>query len=183
MRKRLHLLVRATLRLAAVGVRLRLSGFSPVQRRLQEHQSVAVPASVADETQATALTWAVACAANLSPLHPSCLTRALTLWSLLGEEGIAGRMCLGARQTPAGLLAHAWVELNGRVLNDASDVAERFPPLTAPQAGGGRRRTPITDMLVAKHGERCSDHAGHDETPSADRMRARTCGNSEKRLG
>ena len=45
---------------------------------------------------------------------------------MLRGRGIVGELRYGARTADGKLEAHAWVELNGRVLNDRQDVETRF---------------------------------------------------------
>ena len=60
----------------------------------------------------------------------SCLPRSLVLWGLLRARGAVIR--LGVAPVPAkGIAAHAWVELDGRPINDAPDVTERYAVLGA----------------------------------------------------
>ncbi|HYN77928.1 MAG TPA: lasso peptide biosynthesis B2 protein [Lamprocystis sp. (in: g-proteobacteria)] len=128
MQGRLEILVRAGLRLTAVELSLRWFGVGSTQCWLLSRPTLP-PVAGEPAVWAADLTWVVAAVARWSPLRPACLSRSLTLWSLLREAGIRSRVCLGARQGPAGLLAHAWVELDGRVLNDNPSVARRFTPL------------------------------------------------------
>lgn len=61
-------------------------------------------------------------------VRASCLPRSLVLWRLVRARG--GVIRLGvARPAPQAIAAHAWIELAGRPLNDAADVAERYAPL------------------------------------------------------
>ena len=53
---------------------------------------------------------------------------------MLASRGVPTELRFGARRALGQVEAHAWVELDGRVVNDAPDVADRFPPLEA--AGG-----------------------------------------------
>ena len=61
----------------------------------------------------------------------NCLSQSLALASLLGRRGIQSSLRLGVRMTDSKFDAHAWVELDGRVLNDTQDVHTRFTPLVA----------------------------------------------------
>lgn len=70
-------------------------------------------------------------ARHLLPPH-NCLTRSLVLQWLLRRQGVPTDLCLGAQLEGGQLRAHAWVEFDGHPLNDAEDVAERFPPFTRP---------------------------------------------------
>jgi len=47
----------------------------------------------------------------------TCLAQALTLQALLSREGIHSDLALGvARDDESGIIAHAWVEINGTVI-------------------------------------------------------------------
>jgi len=47
----------------------------------------------------------------------TCLAQALTLQALLSQEGIHSDLALGvARDDESGIIAHAWVEINGTVI-------------------------------------------------------------------
>lgn len=120
---------RVALRLSLVSVCLRLYGFSRTQSWLTRRAPGALAVDSVDGAWTSELSRVVDRVAHILPWRPACLTRSLALWSLLREQGVVGRFCVGARLGPDGVLAHAWVELNGQVLNDAPDVACRFPPL------------------------------------------------------
>jgi hypothetical protein len=55
-----------------------------------------------------------------------CLERSLTLWWLLGRQGIASSVRIGTRKTGDKLDAHAWVEWRGRVLNEPEDLHRHY---------------------------------------------------------
>jgi len=131
MRSRLWMLPRAVLRLTVLGLRLRWFGFGSTERWLNARRPIEPSEFGSADDAVRAADWvrAVERAARLSPRKPACLTRSLTLWSLLRDEAISSRVCVGARQVHSGLLAHAWVEYGGQVLNDDLDIACRFPPL------------------------------------------------------
>ena len=65
---------------------------------------------------------------------PNCLERSVTLWWMLRREGIEGELHIGARHQAGKFEAHAWVELDGRVLNDAADVHQHYARFDAPIA-------------------------------------------------
>jgi hypothetical protein len=50
-------------------------------------------------------------------------------WFLLRRRGIDGQLQFGARQLDGRIEAHAWVEVDGRPINDTPDVRQRFQPL------------------------------------------------------
>ncbi len=72
----------------------------------------------------------------------TCLPRSLTLWWLLGCQGISTELRLGARQVAGQFEAHAWVEYQGAVLNDTEDVQQRFATFDVPVTAAGWVRSP-----------------------------------------
>ena len=71
----------------------------------------------------------VAVACRRHPLHSNCLPRTIVLWSLLRRRGIAADVRIGVRCGSQGeFQAHAWLEWNGEVLNDAAAVASQYLP-------------------------------------------------------
>jgi hypothetical protein len=57
-----------------------------------------------------------------------CLQRSAVTACLLRKYGVAGHLVIGAQQMP--LKAHAWVEVDGRVVNDKQYVPEMYGILT-----------------------------------------------------
>jgi hypothetical protein len=66
-------------------------------------------------------------AARRGPVRATCLRRSLLLWWLLRWDGIETVLRVGVHRDGGSLNAHAWVEYGGRPLNDAEDIALRFP--------------------------------------------------------
>lgn len=66
---------------------------------------------------------------RFSPLPGNCLSQSLALTRLLRRRGVGPALRLGVRFTGPTFEAHAWVEYNGRVLNDTQDVHTRYTPL------------------------------------------------------
>jgi len=56
------------------------------------------------------------------PVH--CLQRSSVATRLLRKSGIDGRLVIGYRPSP--FISHAWVEVNGRVVNDSPAYKERM---------------------------------------------------------
>jgi len=54
------------------------------------------------------------------PKHALCLQRCVVTACLLRSYGVASKMVLGAQKLP--FKAHAWVEVNGRAVNERADV-------------------------------------------------------------
>ncbi len=58
------------------------------------------------------------------PKHALCLQRSFVTTSLLRKHGVPALMVLGAQKLP--FKAHAWVEVNGRAVNERSDVQATY---------------------------------------------------------
>ena len=62
------------------------------------------------------VSWAVSAVSQYVPAA-TCLAQALTLQILLAREGIHSDLALGvARDSTTGITAHAWLEINGKVI-------------------------------------------------------------------
>src|SRR5262249_49398448 len=70
-------------------------------------------------------------AARRSIFNANCLQRSLALWWMLKRLGLHGDLKIGVRLNQQQCEAHAWVEYLGCVLNDSTDVRERFAPFAA----------------------------------------------------
>ena len=120
--------------IALLGLRLRASGFRAAQAwgRARAGRRTTTPAD--SRLISRQVVHAVERAARALPGNPNCLLRSLTVWTMLAARGVAGELRFGARRVSGRTEAHAWVEVDGRVINDAPDVGERFPvlePITA----------------------------------------------------
>jgi hypothetical protein len=58
------------------------------------------------------------------PKHALCLQRSFVTTYLLRKYGVAAQMVLGAQKLP--FKAHAWVEVNGRAINERSNVEATY---------------------------------------------------------
>lgn len=67
-------------------------------------------------------------AARHLPWRPTCLPRSLVLWFLLRRQGVAAELRIGVQKRRQHLEAHAWVEVDHRVVNDAPDIAAEYQP-------------------------------------------------------
>ena len=61
------------------------------------------------------------------PIDASCLRQSLLIWWLLLLRGLAAELCIGVSNQEA-FLAHAWVELEGRLVNESPGVTEKYRP-------------------------------------------------------
>jgi hypothetical protein len=59
--------------------------------------------------------------------HVLCLQRSAATACLLRDHGIPAELVIGAQQMP--FRAHAWVEVQGRVVNDTSYTSEMYAVL------------------------------------------------------
>jgi len=59
--------------------------------------------------------------------HALCLQRSVALTCLLRRHGVPASLIIGAQQVP--FRSHAWVEVEGRVVNDKAYVGEVFAVL------------------------------------------------------
>jgi len=85
------------------------------------------PTERAASARARSASKVVAIAAGSGPVRATCLRRSLLLWWLLRRDGIETVLRVGVNRESGTLHAHAWVEYLGRPLNDADDIALRFP--------------------------------------------------------
>lgn len=79
--------------------------------------------------QADRIGLAVARAERCQPWRVRCLGRSLTLQLLLDRRGIASDLRFGVRKEGAGLLAHSWVEHEGRPLAESPRTLGDYQPL------------------------------------------------------
>jgi hypothetical protein len=63
-------------------------------------------------------------ACSIYPVRPLCLQRSAVLVKMLRENGVAAQMVIGAQKLP--FKAHAWVEVDGVIVNDRLASTENF---------------------------------------------------------
>jgi hypothetical protein len=68
----------------------------------------------------------VSIAAHHGFFQASCLRRSLALAVLLRRENIPSEICFGLRLSDQNLEAHAWVEVQGTVVNDRPDIRQQY---------------------------------------------------------
>jgi len=71
-------------------------------------------------------THRLATAASLYPRRALCLEQSLSLHVLLGRRGIPTELKIGVRQLP--FYAHAWVEHQGRPINEREEFVRTLAP-------------------------------------------------------
>jgi len=110
------LIAQATLWFAAVEFGLRFLPLRTVLAQLHHQrpsgQETCGPTSAIPERAA----YCVELASRLYPFRPTCLKKALVLYSLLNRRGFDVQVQLGAARDSGRLEAHAWVEHQGRII-------------------------------------------------------------------
>ncbi len=111
-----------------------LLGFTLALRRVNYERLEAYTRLTKDKraVPAEALAWAwrrqrlVSLAARYHLLSMTCLPRALTLRWMASRHGISAQLRIGMNKSSAGMLAHAWVEVQGEMIGEPEDIADRF---------------------------------------------------------
>ena len=140
-----RLILRAAAILPLTKIGLRMFGFQRWKEFVEKmsrpaDRAAAAPSGFPLDTAMRAAR-AVRSAQLHGPTAANCLERSMTLWSILLHEGVDGELHIGARKQDAQLEAHAWVELDGQILNDADEVREDYTQFDGPIAAAtGRMR-------------------------------------------
>ena len=100
------------------------SGFSGLYRKIRDC-AVTPNAVLSDPVQQVCSAINVACMWYWKEVQ--CLQRSAATALLLKEHGVHAQLIIGAQQLP--FKAHAWVEVNGEVVNDKSYIAEIYAVL------------------------------------------------------
>ena len=127
------LFLRAVVMLPLVGLSLKLRGFKATRATLHKTVSPATPQIASDSlNKQIGLTAHMVNAADRHGLvHPSCLVKSLTLWWLLGQQGIASEFRIGVRKEGGTLEAHAWVERDRVALNEPEERHHHYAAFDA----------------------------------------------------
>ena len=128
------LLINALFLLPIVATSLKTVGLRRTRAWLAGN-ALATTRSSIEQTRANVRRTAqmVAAACRQLPLGSSCLPRTIVLWSLLRRRGIDTDVRIGVPcDRQAEFQAHAWLEWNGEVINDAGDVASQYLPFNRP---------------------------------------------------
>ena len=128
-----ELFLRAVVLLPLVTLSLRWRGFRETQAALERFLSKANPGPAAAlASKVAALTAHMVNAADRHGLvHPSCLAKSLTLWWLLGRQGIPSHLRIGIRKEKEKFEAHAWVEREGTALNEPEEHHHHYAAFDA----------------------------------------------------
>jgi len=127
------LFLRAIVLLPLVALSLRWRGFRATQAALQRFL-----ANDNQQTDAALVRKVVPVTARMvnaadrhGLVHPSCLAKSLTLWWLLGRQGISSCLRIGIRRKEERFEAHAWVERDGTALNEPDEHHHHYAAFDA----------------------------------------------------
>jgi hypothetical protein len=85
------------------------------------------PLGVADHVIAVSMADAITLVAGRKVVGALCLGRSLLLWFLLRRRGMDAELVVGTRAPVDDTwMAHAWVELDSRPVNDVADVRDHY---------------------------------------------------------
>ncbi len=118
------MLLTATLLLPLFWIGLRLAGLSRFQEGLE--RSCKLVETSRSGGDLSIIATLVNIAGNHVPCPSTCLTRSLLLNWLLHRRGVRSELRIGVRMMEGTLDAHAWVEYEGKPINETLEVCERF---------------------------------------------------------
>jgi len=105
---------------------MRARSFSDLCKRIRETPCRQLPSTrpyISSETVSVAVD--IASALYFKPVL--CLQRSAVLCSMLRRRGLPARFVVGVQQSP--FQAHAWIELDGRILRDSFAEQQMFQVL------------------------------------------------------
>jgi hypothetical protein len=115
------LVVEVLIRLTRHDLFMLSHSFEALHRQVREYPT---RGTQRDAAQFEQLRRAVDIACALYPKRVLCLQRSAVLVKVLRRRGVAAKMVIGAQKLP--FKAHAWVEVDGRVINDRLVSRELF---------------------------------------------------------
>jgi hypothetical protein len=129
-----RLLLQALPLIPLVAISLKVLGFQRTQSLLTRlaPKSIAPSPDVDLFPQVRTTARMVRIAVRYNSPWNNCLKQSLVLWWLLRRQGIDSELRIGVKQEQGKLEAHAWVEYDGKVLNDSPDVRSRFTMFDRP---------------------------------------------------
>ena len=127
------LFIRSILLLPILHTGLRVLGYSRLQALLVSVTPFKGDVATVSQTEiiekARGIARIVSIAAQHGLYKATCLRRSLLVWWFLREQGIPGQVCFGVRVIDSHLEAHAWVEVQGMVINDTASVRDNYKTL------------------------------------------------------
>ena len=130
--------LRATAVLPVIFISLKMRGFGATQEFLLRSFPIAPQTSqqdsihVVDDRKRMELTSRMVNAAIRHVWRaPTCLEKSLALWWLLGRQGIACEVRIGARKQGGKFEAHAWLERDGVAVNEPQQEHRHYAAFDA----------------------------------------------------
>ena len=130
--------LRATAVLPVIFISLKMRGFGATQESLLRSFPIAAQTSQQDsihvvaDRKRTQLTYRMINAAVRHVWRAStCLEKSLALWWLLGRQGIACDVRIGARKQGGKFEAHAWLERDGVAINEPQQEHRHYAAFDA----------------------------------------------------
>ena len=130
--------LRAAVLLPVISISLKMRGFRATQRLLLRSLPAARQTSeensihIAGDLKRPELTSRMVNAAIRYVWRAStCLEKSLALWWLLGRQGIASQLRIGARKFEGKFEAHAWVECGGAALSELQQEHRHYAAFDA----------------------------------------------------
>jgi hypothetical protein len=111
--------------LLAVDAFLKIAGFERFYKAMKAFPTLGRPPAAREDIERTCT--AVDRAATYYFKHAWCLQRSATTVWLLRLRGVPAELVIGARKLP--FASHAWVEVDGQVLNNSPIVQESYTVL------------------------------------------------------
>lgn len=112
---------------AVVVTTLERRGLRPLLRERSE-------LTAAEPAAARRVAAAVDAGLGVLPVKGTCLRRSVTLLRELHRRGLGGALHIGVRPGPAGIEAHAWVQVGDDIVNDEPEVVATYSQLSAGDA-------------------------------------------------
>lgn len=118
---------RVLLMFAVLKAALAVAGFARTWRWIREHAERTSALDCAHSVAIARAEYAIALGAALYPGQAACLERSLLLYWWLRRAGVEVQFRMGVQMYP--FLAHAWVEHDGRPINDLAEHVRLFRPI------------------------------------------------------
>ncbi len=127
-----RLLWQMAIALPLVEMGLRLFGFNRTKQALTQWSQIGAPSPVNRNDEVIRYKRLFRRVCRVSPFTGRCLAQSLTLWALLQRRGIDTDLIFGQRYDQGRFDAHAWLEYQGRPINDSQQVHQRFVAFAKP---------------------------------------------------
>ncbi len=116
--------------LPLIALGLRLLGFRRLQVALAKltpnHEPAFDGRSESTRGVVQVVVRMAAAASREGLTHGNCLEQSLALWWLLRRRDIPAQLRIGVQKQGSQFRAHAWVEVDGAVLNDRDDAHQEY---------------------------------------------------------